>query len=805
MKIRFLKYVGVLALLVLTTSGYSQFIYNNGLQLSNSALLVTNGDWLNDAGSNITHNGILRTSESFTNNGTLSGSSTGGFELLYNSNLNFKPGGPNFGYLVKKGTGDALVTGSVIIKDSVALHQGLVRLLTSADTLTVITGALITAGPTSYVEGNFAHSGTGDFYFPLGKDGKFMPLTIFKGQASRATASIINIPAGSSAGPGVDSLINFPYAWKVDKKAATDTAAYVQVSYPNTLPVASNPIIVRNKGANVFVSMGARFKENNAGYATVRSYSRRLRGMYTVASGLPVDSVTDSLALVAFFDATGGSLWTTKTGWKLTADVDSWFGVEQSGQSVTSLLLPGNNLIGTVPEQLVDIVGLEIIDLSNNQITSIPDFTPNTEITSLNVSKNKLTFASLEPNATVPGISYLEQTVFGVIDRDTVAANTDHTLSANAGGASSVYQWKRNGVNVAGANSPSYTIEAIGRATMGDYVAEVTNPLLPGLTLTSQVQTVLASANIHGTLYASTNVRATKGNVTLYRVTTTGAFEKVETDEITSSEDFAFDKKILDDYQILGFVDTINHVGSIPTYYKNTILWEEADTLFLNENVEALDIVSQIEPSAPSGHGVISGTLSEDDGTGRQSETQKPKRVGGAGVNVRRVENTGRGKDEILTLVAYVFTNEEGEFDITNLPEGNYRLNIQYPGYPMDPTSFITIPIGGGLQSLVQVEANVEEGLINVRKLLITNVYTKENYDVQVFPNPAVDFIQLKFGKESLSRRAVMMDMSGKKLDTYDATQKESRINVAPFQKGLYLMQIVDEGTIVKTIKVSIE
>ncbi|MGV3665356.1 MAG: carboxypeptidase-like regulatory domain-containing protein, partial [Leptospira bouyouniensis] len=93
---------------------------------------------------------------------------------------------------------------------------------------------------------------------------------------------------------------------------------------------------------------------------------------------------------------------------------------------------------------------------------------------------------------------------------------------------------------------------------------------------------------------------------------------------------------------------------------------------------------------------VISGIVQEEE-AGSGGRPKIPKPVRGAGVSARRVQNTGRGKEEILTLISYRFTNEEGEFSLTNLPHGNYRLNIQYPGLPMDENSFINFTIGTGL------------------------------------------------------------------------------------------------------------
>ncbi|MGC1240929.1 MAG: T9SS type A sorting domain-containing protein [Chryseosolibacter sp.] len=796
-------YLIVLLLLVLK-SATAQFITNTGIAIKNSALVATNGAWTNDAATIILNNGTIHTTESFVNNGKLDPASKGGFVLDFPIDLSFQPGGSLMGFLTKAGPGTALVAGTIGVKDTLNLKGGLIRLMNTNDTVSLEAGAVLFASPTSYVEGGFiARGGTGDLVFPFGKDGLYLPLKIYKVQAKKITALLTDAPAGHTAGPGVDALIGFPYAWKVVEKIAADTAGYIEMNYPSTLPVVSNPIVAREVPGAQYASMGARLINNDGARMTVKSYSRRLTGLFTVAQGFPSDPVTDSLALVALYNSTGGPAWTNRGNW-LSGTIDTWFGVTVNGQSITSVELPNNNLKGPVADPLVDILSLQTINLSANDITALPDFTLNPEVTSLNVSDNNLDFASLEPNAGVVGINYFIQGPLGTALDTTIAVGTPHAFAVSAGGASSQYQWKRNSVPVSGATSALYTLPAISRQTMGEYVVEVTNPNLPGLLLKSAPQKVLAYANVAGKLFADQDVPAEQGELTLYKVQP-GAFEPVATIPVQSDGTYSFEEVILDDYQIRGFADTLVHPRALPTYYENTIFWEEADTLNLENNIDTLDIVSQVEPGPPSGRGSISGYLQEDDGTGRTQDIEKNKRIAQAGVSARRVERTGRTKGEILTLVAYVFTDENGEFNLPNLPTGEYRINFQYPGYPMDEASFTTVNIGTAFESQVMVEANVLDGKINVRKLVITGLYETEEYSAEVFPNPAVDHLRLKFGAEVKGRMVTLSDMQGKAVHSLPAEQKEAVVDLKHFQSGLYILKIKENGINVKTLKISIE
>lgn len=799
-----MKYILFSFLMLGWISSPAQFIINTGIEIKNSTRIVTNGSWTNDAGTNILNNGVIRTTESFVNNGTLDKGSTGGFTLLFDTDLNFQPGGSQMGFLKKEGVGVALLRGTITAKDSLILKNGLLRLLDPKDTVSLKSGARLVAGETAYIEGGFiARAGKGDMLFPFGKDGLYLPMKIYKVQAQKVTASVTNAPPAHTAGPGVDALIGFPYAWKVTEKVSADTAGYVEINYPNSLPVISNPIVVREITGSEYASMGARLIEDSGTRITVKSYSRRLNGLYTVAQGFPSDPVTDSLALVALFNTTGGPLWINNSDW-LTGPIDTWDGITVNGQSITGVDLSNNNLTGPLADQLVDILSLQTVNLSGNKLSSLPDFTLNPKISSLNVMDNNLDFASLEPNASITGLNYIIQGKIGAPVNTAIQVGSPFEFSVPAGGQSSQFTWKRNGETVAQGPNATYILPAISRANMGTYSAEVTNLNLPGLTLKSEAQNVLAYANVSGILYADTNVPAQEGELILFKVQP-GAFKPIASVAVQNDGTYQFEKVILDDYQVRGFADTITYERVLPTYFDNTIFWEEADTLFLENNINDLDIVSQLEPGPPSGRGSISGYLQEDDGTGRIHDPEKNKRISNAGVAARRVERTGRNKEEILTLVAYVFTNEDGEFILPNLPIGEYRINFQYPGYPMDETSFTTILIGTAFDSQVIVEANVINDKINVRKLVITGLYESEYYHAEVYPNPAVDHIDFRFGANVSGRVITLSDMNGRTIQSVRADLQEVSVNVKPFRKGLYILRIKENGVEVKTLKVSIE
>ena len=75
-------------------------------------------------------------------------------------------------------------------------------------------------------------------------------------------------------------------------------------------------------------------------------------------------------ALVTLYTETNGSNWNDNTHWLSAEPLDEWFGVlTDSGGRVTSLALPGNNLLGLLPAALGNLEKLEYLELGGNQLS----------------------------------------------------------------------------------------------------------------------------------------------------------------------------------------------------------------------------------------------------------------------------------------------------------------------------------------------------------------------------------------------------------------------------------------------------
>ena len=82
---------------------------------------------------------------------------------------------------------------------------------------------------------------------------------------------------------------------------------------------------------------------------------------------------TECEALVSFYNSTFGPYWTNRTGWLVTYTPCSWYGVTCANGHVTRLQLITNNLSGSLPASISNLLYLSYLRMDRNKlIGSIP-------------------------------------------------------------------------------------------------------------------------------------------------------------------------------------------------------------------------------------------------------------------------------------------------------------------------------------------------------------------------------------------------------------------------------------------------
>lgn len=235
-------------------------------------------------------------------------------------------------------------------------------------------------------------------------------------------------------------------------------------------------------------------------------------------------NTADSLALVDLYNNTGGPHWLNHTNWLTDRPVSSWYGVYVDSIRVSDVVLPNNNLIGSLPASIgnfpshvaIDLAYNRIsgplptsignlswgnFDLSHNQLSGVvPDF-PLDTLVFLNISYNNFTFSDLEPFAT-QGRAFYAVALTDTPQADLPLIQNGNILSVSAGGtvANNTYTWYKDGVAIATkTGDSSFTMTG-----MGNYGVVVTNSRVPSVALYSIQNTNMQDSLALIDLYSST-------------------------------------------------------------------------------------------------------------------------------------------------------------------------------------------------------------------------------------------------------------------------------------------------------------
>jgi gliding motility-associated-like protein len=249
----------------------------------------------------------------------------------------------------------------------------------------------------------------------------------------------------------------------------------------------------------------------------------------------------DSLALVAFYNATGGPNWTNHTNWLQPGkNVSTWFGINVLNDRVHYIVLGDNNLTGHIPTEIGELDDLRALHLSSNHLSGtipssldnidklmlvflnnneyngqIPAFLlnvhphpsssfprevilDNNDFTSIQnwdsnlikklnwlaIENNRLDFQDIEPflSESIPTFIYDPQKPIYTADKITLREGAVLTLKTTAGGSANHYQWLKDNATITGAIGGNLTMN-ITQANEGEYSARVTNDLITDLTL----------------------------------------------------------------------------------------------------------------------------------------------------------------------------------------------------------------------------------------------------------------------------------------------------------------------------------
>ena len=225
----------------------------------------------------------------------------------------------------------------------------------------------------------------------------------------------------------------------------------------------------------------------------------------------------------------------------------------------------------------------------------------------------------------------------------------------------------------------------------------------------------------------------------------------------------------------------INMTDVVATYYPNNIAWQNATLITTNHLVttNTYNITPFLSVNL-SGSGTVNGTL----GYGPNGFT-KANIVLAEGVEVFL-------KDELNVVYAQAVTDMYGLYSFNNVPDGNYSIVINIPGYEQISTyDFIVNAANGQFSGL---DFLIDDGEIFKSGFLSTPKYDKNS--LTVYPNPTTGNIKIQLPEELAKYTASVYSQLGQVVWTQSFNNYQSNVlqaDLSNLPNGIYYVKIQTE------------
>ncbi len=282
-----------------------------------------------------------------------------------------------------------------------------------------------------------------------------------------------------------------------------------------------------------------------------------------------------------------------------------------------------------------------------------------------------------------------------------------------------------------------------------------------------------------------------QGFVVLYQQDSSDRYTKVAEDTIKFFDEGSFALRNIQDsgvYLLKAKLDTHStyYEDYFPTYYGDTLFWKDADTLQLSGVGGSRFItINLVEGVGQSGDGTISGQVIEA-GPGKRKGPGDPQ--GGVEVLAIGSNDEPYGYDE---------TDSAGNYKIDSLPNGQYNVRTEIPGFQATEIS-VSIDQNNQTADSTDFSVDKEEGKVDPTTYL---TFTDERQDLQLYPNPADHRINIEISDNTNAKQLNLeiRNMAGQKIITQSFIQgnNQMKLKVDQLNKGVYIVQLKDSKSAV--------
>lgn len=359
---------------------------------------------------------------------------------------------------------------------------------------------------------------------------------------------------------------------------------------------------------------------------------------------------------------------------------------------------------------------------------------------------------------------------------------------ANCCDGSAIVMTAGGGGNLTYAWSNGSTNDSISSLCPGTYTVTVEDSLY-GCTYVDSV-TIAAFSSCYA---ISGNVdQAILGEARVYLIEESNNILTAIDSTVTDSlGDYAFSNVCAGTYYIKAALLPTHPVFAsfLPTYYNGVLLWLNANGLVIsNASMSNIDVI-MLSGTNNGGPGFVGGNISQ----GANSELENPIRGGRSSIANLPFILT----DENDQLVAFTYSDGNGDYSMDDLELGSYKLYVDYLNKVSYP---LTFTLSEASSSLENADFLINED--DIRPVNPTGINNHFHVKKAVlYPNPTNGMVQVK--AESSIEAYSVIGVDGRVIMQENVNNKQTTIDLSALENGTYIIQIkhaeqVDHHVMVK-------
>lgn len=282
----------------------------------------------------------------------------------------------------------------------------------------------------------------------------------------------------------------------------------------------------------------------------------------------------------------------------------------------------------------------------------------------------------------------------------------------------------------------------------------------------------------------------TSGKALLYREHSNFAKDDVlDTAQIKADGSFRFDSIPLGQYRIAVRANKSDYPRSLSTYTGDVTLWEDAEVIHTQSDVD--DVTIHIQYAAPPpGQSFVSGALQFNSIAVSSVNKTTGDPIPGIDVSLEQIPG---GE------ISYQTTTEDqqgGDFYFDNVAPGTYAVWVEVPGMPMCQSATLTLGENQNAEELNfvaqedQICASGEPSIVTG----IGNTSAQNNLLLSAHPNPFTSHLRLTYDSKNVDQIKIFGPLGHliRSIERNGERQNALTVDLSTQPSGIYLIQFTN-------------